>query len=244
VSTRIAEVTTPRARSRPALGLDAIVDRTLRIVDAEGVQAVSMRRVAAEFDTGPASLYAYVPSKETLLRLVMDRILEDVTVPAGDDWQEVVRGLAHNLRSVLQRHNDAAVLNFAHIPNGTGTLEIAERVLRLMITGGVPPKVAAWSLDILSVYVAADVYEGWLLKNRFDDGSGRDPEEVGMEYFTGVVEGYAGAPAERYPFLVASAPLMMSGGSDDRFAFGVDMLIAGFAAQISPRPSAPPSGTP
>jgi AcrR family transcriptional regulator len=219
-------------RRRPVLGLDAIVGRTLAIVDAEGVQAVSMRRVAAEFDTGPASLYAYVPSKEVLLRLVMDRILEDVEVPAGDDWQDVVRGLAHNLRSVLQRHNDAAVLGFAHIPRGPRSLDNAERVLRLMITAGVPTQVAAWSLDILSVYVAADVYEGWLLKHRFDDGSGRDPEEVGMEYFAGVVEGYAGAPADRYPFLVASAPVMMSGGSDARFAFGIDMLVAGFAAQV------------
>lgn len=235
-----------RARSgrRPALGLDAIVEQAQRIVDTEGVGAVSMRRVAAEFDTGPASLYAYVPSKDALLRLVLDRILEEVEVPDCESWPDVVRGLAHNLRSVLRRHNDAAVLNFAHVPSGTRVLELTERILRLMITAGVPTQVAAWSLDILSAYVTADVYEGWMLRQRFDDGSGRDPEEIGIEHFTGVVEEYASAPAERYPFLVATAPEMMTGGSDERFAFGIDMLIAGFAAQVTPRPSAPPSGTP
>jgi hypothetical protein len=113
-----------------------------------------------------------------------------------------------------------------------------------MITGGVPPQVAAWSMDIVSVYVAADVYEGWLLKERFDDGSGRAPEEVGQEFVGEIAASFARVPADRYPFLVATAGVMITGGSDERFAFGIDLLIAGFAAQISRRPSAPPSGTP
>lgn len=233
-----------KARRRRVLGVDAIVERTLRIVDTEGVQAVSMRRVAAEFDTGPASLYAHVPNKQALLRLVLDRILEEVELPDGDDWQDVVRSLAHNVRAVLRRHNDAAVLSFAHIPTGTRALETVERVLVTMIAGGVPPQVAAWSMDIISLYVAADVYEGWLLRERFDDGSGRDPEEIGMEYVSQIARSFAQVPADRYPTLVANADALMTGGSDERFAFGIDMLIAGFAAQIRSRPSAPPSGTP
>jgi AcrR family transcriptional regulator len=233
-----------KARRRRVLSVDAIVERTLRIVDTEGVQAVSMRRVAAEFDTGPASLYAHVPNKQTLLRLVLDRILDEVEVPTGDDWQEVIRSLAHNVRAVLRRHNDAAVLSFAHIPTGERALESVERVLSTMLAGGVPPQVAAWSMDIISLYVAADVYEGWLLKERFDDGSGRDPEEIGVEYIGQISRSFAEIPPERYPTLVANADALMTGGSDERFAFGIDMLIAGFAAQVSARPSAPPSGTP
>lgn len=233
-----------RARRRHVLSVDAIVDRTLRIVDTEGVQAVSMRRVAAEFDTGPASLYAHVASKDALLRLVLDRILDEVEIPTGDDWQDVVRSLAHNVRSVFQRHNDAAALSFAHVPTGEKALDSVERVLATMITGGVPAQVAAWSMDIVSLYVAADVYEGWLLKQRFDDGSGRDPEEVGLEFVGEIAASWADVPPERYPFVVANAGAMMTGDSDQRFAFGIDMLIAGFGAQISRRPSAPPSGTP
>jgi AcrR family transcriptional regulator len=232
-----------RARRRPVLGLDAIVERTLRIVDAEGVGAVSMRRVAAEFDTGPASLYAYVANKDALLRLVLDRILDEVEIPTGDDWQDVIRSLARNLRSVLQRHNDAASLSFAHIPTGARSLETVERILATMISGGVPAQVAAWALDILSLYIAADVYEGWLLKQRFDDGT-RNPERAGEEFVGEIAASFAALPADRYPYLTANTHVIMTGGSDERFAFGIDMLIAGFAAQVSPRPSAPPSGTP
>jgi AcrR family transcriptional regulator len=222
-----------KARRRRVLSVDAIVDRALRIVDTEGVEAVSMRRVAAEFDTGPASLYAHVANKQALLQLVLDRILEEVEVPTGDDWQDVIRSLAHNVRSVLQRHNDAAVLSFAHIPTGTKSLEVVEQVLATMLAGGVPPQVAAWSMDIVSLYVAADVYEGWLLRQRFDDGSGRDPEEIGQEFVGQIAASFAQVPADRYPILVANAGAMMTGGSDERFSFGIDMLIAGFAAQVS-----------
>jgi AcrR family transcriptional regulator len=223
-----------RARRRRPLSLDSIVDVALRIVDDEGTEAVSMRRVAAEFDTGPASLYAYVANKDELLRLVLDRIIEEIEVPEGDTWQEVVRGFAFQTRSVFQRHSDAARLSFAHIPSGTAMLEGTERVLAAMIEGGVPDKVAAWSLDILAMYVAADAFEGWLLEQRFDDGSGRDPEEIGAELVGQVHDTFAALPADRFPYLARTMDVMMSGSSEQRFGFGIDMLIAGFAAQVPP----------
>jgi AcrR family transcriptional regulator len=231
-----------RGRRRHVLGVDAIVEQALRIVDTEGVQAVSMRRVAAEFDTGPASLYAHVANKEELLRLVLDRILDEVEIPTGDDWQQVVRSLAHNLRRTLQRHSDAAQLTFAHLPTGQRSLETVERLLSAMISGGVPPQVAAWSLDILSLYVGADVYEGWLMQQRL--GGDPDPEAADEQMAGEAAATFAALPADRYPYLTAYRDVLMAGGGQERFAFGIDMLIAGFAAQIRSRPSAPPSGTP
>lgn len=221
-----------RARRRRPLSLDSIVDVALRIVDEEGTEAVSMRRVAAEFDTGPASLYAYVANKEELLRCVLERIIEEIVVPEGDTWQEVVRGFAVQTRSIFQRHSDAARLSFAHIPSGTAMLAGTERVLAAMIEGGVPDKVAAWALDILALYVAADAFEGWLMQQRFDDGSGRDPEELGAEFVAEVHARFAAMPVDRFPYLARTMGVMMAGSSDERFGFGIDMLIAGFAAQV------------
>jgi AcrR family transcriptional regulator len=222
-----------RLKRRRVLGIDAIVEQALRIVDAEGVDAVSMRRVAAEFDTGPASLYAHVPNKDALLRMVLDRIIEEIEMPSQGEWQQVVRAWAHDSRTVLMRHNDVARLSFAHIPSGPRMLATIEALLAVMISGGVPPQVASWALDITSLYVAADAYEGWLLGKRFDDGSGRDPEMLGREYLEGITSTFASLSAEEYPYLTGNVEAMMTGGSDERFAFGIDMLIAGFAAQVS-----------
>lgn len=220
-------------RQRPPLSLDAIVDAALAIVDAEGTDAVSMRRVAAAFNTGPASLYAYVRDKDELLQLVLDRISAEMEIPQSGDWQQMVRGWAWNARTVFQRHQDAARLSFGWIPRSERMYDGAERLLGAMTAAGVPDQVAAWALDIMSLYIAADAFEGWLYTQRFDDGSGRPTEEVGAEYFTGLMEDAVTAlPAARYPNLARLAGAMVSGGSDERFDFGVNMLIAGFAAQI------------
>lgn len=226
--------TTSRRRP-PRLSRDAIVDVALHLVDTEGVDAVSMRRVAAEFDTGPASLYAHVANKQALLQLVLERVVEEADIPEGDDWQEVLRGWAHNARAVFQRHSDVARLSFAHIPSNERTLQVIERLLAVMHEGGVPDQVAAWSTDILALFIAADAYEGWLLGKRFDDGSGRDPEEVGAEVFATELAPLFNAPPEAYPHLTRMLPTLTGGSSDERFAFGIDMLIAGFAAQVPKR---------
>ncbi|GGL98806.1 transcriptional regulator [Nakamurella endophytica] len=216
------------------LGVDAIVDAALRIVDSEGVDAVSMRRVAAEFSTGPASLYAHVANKDQLLTLVHDRIVDEIEIPDCDTWQELLRAGSHTIRDTYRRHNDAARLSFGFVPEGTKALDYTERLMELMLAAGVPAQVAAWTLDVVSLYVAADAYEGWLLGQRFDDGSGRDPEQLGHEYFAGVAERFATLPAGRYPVLLANLGAMMAGTGDERFDFGIEMLIAGVAAQASP----------
>ena len=214
-------------RRRRTLGVAAIVDVALRLVDREGVDAVTMRRVAAEFDTGPASLYAHVANRDELLRKVLDKITEDVVVPEGDDWQDVVRRWAHNVRDVMAAHNDIAKLTFAHVPTGPNLLQTVESLLAVMIRGGVPPKVATWSLDVLSLYVSAQVYEGWLSAKRFGD------QEHVDEYFAGVHDFFGDSDPADFPYVHENLDVLTSGDEAERFAFGVDMLIAGFAAQAA-----------
>jgi AcrR family transcriptional regulator len=223
----------PRARGdkRP-LRLDAIVDEALRIIDTEGTDAVSMRKVAAAFDTGPASLYAHVDNKDDLLQLALRKVLDTMPLPEGDTWQAMFRAHAHTIRAVLTAHKDLARLTFGTVPESDRVTEGSERLLSSMIAGGVPPQVAAWSLDVISLYIAADVHEGWLMGRLFDDGSGRPPEEVGMEYFQGFGERMAALPKDRFPTLTTHIDELMNGDGDQRFSFGIEMFIAGMAAQI------------
>lgn len=228
-----AEQVRAQRTSKRALSLDAIVDVALEVIDAEGTDAVSMRRVAAEFDTGPASLYAYVANKQELFERVLDRITAEGKIP--DDvgsWQDMIRGWAHNGRAVYLSHQDAAKLSFAYIPRSQAVVDGAERLLGAMIEGGVPPQVAAWALDIVSLYVGADAYEGWLMERRFTDDSGREPTEVAHAELAAAQSQFEALPADRYPYMNRFAHLLMIGDSDARFAFGIDMLIAGFEAQI------------
>src|SRR5438045_7753763 len=101
-----------RARAEPRLPLtrDAIVEAALRVLDREGMDGLSMRRVAEELGTGAASLYWHVRNKDELLQLLNERFAAEVELPEPDPsrWQEQLKEVAHQMRSAAHRHRDLA----------------------------------------------------------------------------------------------------------------------------------------
>src|SRR5688572_6354769 len=74
---------------KPGLTLEKIVDTAIRVADADGIDAVSMRRLARELGVGTMSLYRYVPGKEELLALMLDRVSADTVLRPDDgpNWR-------------------------------------------------------------------------------------------------------------------------------------------------------------
>jgi AcrR family transcriptional regulator len=108
------------ARRRPRLSREEIAATAVRIADTEGLDALSMRRLAAELDAGTMTLYYYVRTKDEMLALVHDAVMGELVLPAGeslpDDWREAVSVIARRSRDALRRHpwmfdigNDPAV---------------------------------------------------------------------------------------------------------------------------------------
>jgi AcrR family transcriptional regulator len=97
----------PARGPAPAHSRAQIAALAVKIADAEGLEALSMRRVAKELGAGTMSLYRYVPSKDDLVELMIDEVLgESVPEPAGlsGEWRADLRLLAHDVRRVLRRH--------------------------------------------------------------------------------------------------------------------------------------------
>ncbi|MFE9538346.1 TetR/AcrR family transcriptional regulator C-terminal domain-containing protein [Streptomyces sp. NPDC006691] len=90
---------------RPAFSRADIAAAAVRIADAEGIDALSMRRVAAELGCGTMSLYNYVPRKEDLYELMVDAVSAeyDLSEPTGD-WRADMLALAHQTRALMHRH--------------------------------------------------------------------------------------------------------------------------------------------
>jgi AcrR family transcriptional regulator len=221
-------------RARTPISLERIVDVALAIVDAEGTEGVTMRRVAGELGTGPASLYAYVDSRDELLLRVHERVIEEVEFPdfVGLGWEEGMRQFALRGHDVYRRHADIALLSFADIPTTAPALAGSEDMLAAMLAGGVPIRVAAWALDRLSLYIAADAYEGWLMQRRFGGSTPEESEALGRAYFDQVGTFFASLPKDRFPTMTAHLTELMEGDGEERFRFGVDMFIAGIASQV------------
>jgi AcrR family transcriptional regulator len=223
-----------RKRGTPArrpLDYAQIVDAAVKVLDAEGMEGVSMRRVAQELDTGAASLYAHVQNKEELIDAVVDRVLGEVELPSraadGGDWQQEIAALAYAARSALAAHRDVSRALWGRIPLGPNAMVLSERCFSLLRQAGLPDPIVAWAGPLIFDYITADTYEGSLYSDKFGDEAGSE------QYFMQVREYFSSLPATRFPSVVALAEVLTTGGSDERFAFGLNVLLTGLAAQVS-----------
>ncbi len=223
------------AAPRRQLSQELIIETGLRILDEEGLDALTMRRVAQELDTGPASLYAHVANKEELIELIYEKVIEEVRLPedAGAPWQDRLRALAWESRRVLTAHADIARAALANVPTGPNSLRLAEYMFKLLIEAGLTPKAASLAMDRLSLYIAGDTFEGSLHFAR-QRASGWSVEEYLREYF-GQVETYLRQlPPDRFPTIAAHVDDLLEGGDEERFDFGLDLIIAGIEARLRP----------
>jgi AcrR family transcriptional regulator len=226
---------TPRKarEARRPLSQDLIVEAGLRVLDAEGLEALSMRKVAHELGTGPASLYAHVTGRDELLELIYDQVIGVVELPEPDPerWLEQLRRVAVDTFRVLSAHSDIAKVSLANIPTGPNALRIAETQLAIMITGGVPPQIAGWMVDRIGLYISADAYEGSLHLAR-RRAAGKDLGEYLNGFFGQLADFYRSLPPERFPMLVRHVDELMAGGGVERFEFGLDLLLNGLAGFV------------
>jgi AcrR family transcriptional regulator len=214
----------PRTPKRRTLSREGIVETALAIVDAEGLDALSMRRVSQELNTGPASLYAHVGSKEQLIDLLLDRVAADVVLPVPDPerWREQVKDFLTRSKNNLVAHNDLAKAHLvANIPMLPHQLDTAEALIALLKAGGLPDQVVAYATDLLALYVVSSAYE-----ESQRSGPGAAPEQA-RAYMDNVRAYFASLPPERYPTLLTMIGPMTRTVGDERWEFGLDALLAG-----------------
>jgi AcrR family transcriptional regulator len=124
----------PARGPKPAYSRDQIADAAVRIADAEGLEAATMRRIAAEINAGAMSLYRYVPSRDDLITLMADRLMGEVDVsgmPSGD-WRADLRGYAGELRSLWLRHPWIATVHRSLHSYGPNQLRLIEQVMGVL----------------------------------------------------------------------------------------------------------------
>jgi AcrR family transcriptional regulator len=202
------------------------VAAAIEVLDQEGVVGLSMRRVAEHLGTGAASLYAYVSSKDELMELVFDELVGRVPLPVPDPgrWQEQIHQMLGDLRAELTSHRDAALAGLGRVPTSPKTLAAGEVLVAVLRAGGLSNRVIALGFDQLILYVCACAFEASL----FEFGA-MDQEAIDR-YFADVHAFFGALPSERFPVLASIAPDLTGFDAEDRFAFGVDVFIAGLAA--------------
>jgi AcrR family transcriptional regulator len=215
-------------RARSPLSRDVIVDGALRLLDREGASGLSMRRLADELGSGAGAIYWHVANKEQLIQLMFDRVIGDLPLPEVDParWQEQLKQAARDVRAAMTAHPGLAELSFGRIPLGPNAVRYFEWHLSVLRAGGLPDRVAALAGDLIHLYVDSFAFEECV---GVPPPSG---EESSPAEFIGQLRAYlASLPADRFPNVTELADELTTGGPDVRFEFGLDILVAGLAAQ-------------
>ncbi len=208
----------------------------LRLLDHEGLDALSMRRIAEGLGTGAASLYWHVGSKDGLLDLLLDHVIgeQQVPDPQPERWQEQIKEVAREMRRAVLRHRDIVRVSVGRIPVGPNALRYSERVLAILRAGGVPDQLALSGHHLLIATV-----NGFTLDETVDPrrpGTAEPaPESPAM-----VRDYLASLPRTQFPNLVEVMSQSVIGGDDERFELLIDIFVEGLARRAGATATAPP----
>jgi AcrR family transcriptional regulator len=221
-----------REPDAPALSRAGIVREAVAMLDAEGVDALSMRKLGARLNAGATSLYRHVATKDELMELAVDEVVAEITVPPADSrggWRAAAAGTARSFRATALRHPwVSSVLGQAGLAYlGPNLMSLSERLAALFVMAGFPDPSGA--IDVVLSYVIgmSTTEAAWLTTVA---RSGQTEAEFIVALMPAAQEAAAGYDhlAEAY-----AAPLPHPAElRDTKFANGLEIVLDGLALRL------------
>ncbi|MFD6437481.1 TetR/AcrR family transcriptional regulator [Streptomyces venezuelae] len=154
----IASVWTRPRRQREQLSREQIVAEAVRLLDADGLEALSMRKLGTRLDAGATSLYRHVANKDELIELVVDEVYGELAVPTATgpaEWRDAAADSARSLRAMILRHPwVASVLGQVGLVHlGPNVTKMSERMAAVYRTAGFPEAETELALSTVISYV-------------------------------------------------------------------------------------------
>jgi AcrR family transcriptional regulator len=208
-----------QAASDVGLSKERVVVEAVRLADREGVDGLSMRRLADALGSGAMSLYHYVAGKEELLDAMIDVVFEEIELPPeGIDWQSAMRTRSLSARDVLARHPWAIGLMESRTSPGPAHLRHRESVTACLRKAGFPVVMATHAHWMLDGYVYGFALQAASLPFDTADEFADMAEEVFLPQL----------PPDDFPYLNESAAELLASGYDpaEEFIFGLDLILA------------------
>jgi AcrR family transcriptional regulator len=229
---KIAALDDPRPRREP-ITARRIVEAALQVVEAEGYDALTMRRVAGVLQASPGALYAHVRDKAELDDLMIGELCSRVTLPAPEParWQEQAIDVCRQLRDQYLRYPQIWRATLAAAPHNLQAARLNEGMLAILLAGGVPIRSASWAADSAYLYVGA--YSVMALRRLTGEETGDDAEGRAADRAE-IIERFQMLPADRFPIMSAHAAELISGEGHDQFDFTLGLLFGGL---IPPSPA-------
>ena len=206
---------------RPQLTRQRVVAEALAVIAQDGVQAMSMRALAARLGVVPGALYHHVGNKQQLQDLVLDGVLAEVDFHTNPSlaWTEQLKILATRLRQVLEAHPGVAGILKTRDPLGPHSLALAEAFLSPLQTAGFADREAG-----LAFFLLVDYTIGFAVSPRTSVNEQRVRDTA---IRTQLHEFFRSLPPDRFPALVALGEHVWVDNRDQRFTAGLQVLVDG-----------------
>lgn len=202
-SRRLALLWEPRPEPgrgrKPRHTLDDVAQAGIAVAKAEGLDALSMRRVAAELGIGAMSLYTYVPGRDELVDVMIDRAYAELDLPAaGLPWRDGLRAYGLAFWNLYHVHPWLLQANFWRVPLGPHVLDAQEAGLRTIAETGLAPVETAQIIDVVDAFVQG-LARAQLAERADRERTGQDIEQYWTTLSSFWVDYF---DVERYPTLV------------------------------------------
>jgi TetR/AcrR family tetracycline transcriptional repressor len=209
------------AAAKADLSRAAIVDRALAVADAEGLGAVTIRRIAQEFGVTPMALYWHVSNKDELLAAMGESFFDGLSIPVREPWGDDLRAIMEGLVEALRKHPAAAPLAAQRIMSCEAGQELTERAFALLRTAG------------FSVVQTADIgrtaLQTAVMLVTSEAGSELEVAAAEREaHMQAKLAALKGLPADRFPNLLACADSLADCEDEQAYYdFGIDLFVTG-----------------
>jgi AcrR family transcriptional regulator len=207
---------------RPQLTRQRVVAEALAVIAEDGIQALTMRSLAARLGVVPGALYHHVRNKQQLQDLVLDGVLAEVDVHLDPSltWPQQLKALAHRLRQVLEDHPGVAAILKTRDPLGPHSLALAEAFLAPLQAAGFADRQAG-----LAFFLLVDYTIGFAVSSPRTSVNEQRVRDTAIR--TQLHEFFRSLPPDRFPALVALGEHVWVDNREERFTAGLDVLADG-----------------
>ena len=213
---------------RSALSRDRIVERAIAIADAEGIEAVSMRRIASDLGATPMALYNHVANKDELMNGIAGQLLKEIDVSALDptDWAKAIKIGYTEFRRVLLRHPNLLPVLQRKTEMSADALRPIELAMSILQGAGFSPEEALQAHWTLSGFAMGHVL--WQMTNPLlDNEDGMSTLQAHAMHHRRVLSD------DEFPCLIAALPAMESYDMDVAWEFGIDAIVDGLKVKLA-----------
>ena len=213
------------ATAKPgAITREALTAAGLTVLRREGLDALSMRKVAAELGVRAASLYYHVQDKEQLLDLLADSLTWDTRkIAATGDWSDCLRKAAHGYYHYLHDNRDTARLMAGRRTPGPNLMNLLDAMLGRLHAAGFTDEDAARATLLIATYV-----QGYVLQEQQPKAPLSDREKSPAA----IAEACRTATAETHPHIASLMAVMAGDDTQELFEYGVERIIDGLRTRL------------